>query len=180
MGFWDKIDEDKMKDARSTQGGVYFTPGRYPVVQVLRCKMIKTQERHDAFIAECRILVADDTYTKKEGEEAPLQAGDEPALYVDMDGKYPDLSLGNVMDFMRAGLASLAEQHGQEHPPVEQIEVGKDEANSVTGAENLLAGVLLSVTAFNKPTREGRNFTRIKWAVPADVAALAEEHGAAA
>jgi hypothetical protein len=155
MGYWDKKDIGK---AKGTEGGLYFKPGKY-LAQIQRCKMIETQKKHEAFVAEFKIIETD-------VEDPNLQAGAEPSYFVDMDGEYPDLSLGNVADIMRAGLASLAEQHGEEHPVPDQIELSDEIANAITEEDNLLAGVYLDVYAFNKPTRAGNDFTRFKWRIP--------------
>lgn len=156
MGFWDKVNDEEINDAHGTKGGLYLCPGNF-IVQVQRCKMIKTRQKHEAFVGELLVIESD-------VEELP--AGAKPSFYVDMDGKFPELSLGNVADFIRNGLASLARQHGEEHPPVEDIELTAAIGKAVTGADNLLAGVFLRAYAFNKKTREGNNFTRIDWSVP--------------
>lgn len=167
MGFWDRLEENDFNQARGTQGGLYFKPGNY-LVQIQRCKMITTQQNHEAFVAEFKVIETD-------VEDPNLKPGAEPSYFVDMDGKYPELALGNVADITRAGLASLACMHGEEHPPIEQIELTKEVGKAVTGKDNLLAGVYLSVYAFNKPTREGNDFTRFKWRIPENIAELAAQ-----
>ena len=158
MSFWKTIEEKgtKINDARSTQGGLYFAPGNY-TAQIQRCKMIRTLAGEDAFVVEFRVIKSD---------VAVLGPGSEPSYYVGMGGKYPALSLGNVADLMRAGLAALAISAGEEHPPIKQIELDTLTCESITGADNILAGVILDVYAFNKPTKDGSDFTRIKWRVP--------------
>jgi hypothetical protein len=163
MGLWDKVDSQELNGAESTQGGLYFKPGNF-LVQVQRCKEFKDQQKHDIFIAEFKILDSD-------SDNPNLQVGAEPTFYVDMDGKWPKLALGNVADFMRAGLSSLAAQHEEDVPAT--IELTKEIGESVTGAENLLTGVLLQVNCYNKPTKAGGDFTMHKWRVPEKVAELA-------
>ncbi len=168
MGFWDN---KNINDASSTKGGLYFEPGNY-LVQVQCCKMIVTRNKDNMFVAECIII-------KSDSDNKSLQPGAEPAYAVNMDGRFPDLSMGNVADFMRAGLASMAEQVGEEHEEVDKIEIDDDTANSITDEEeNLLSGVFLEVKAWNKPTREGNDFTRVNFRVPGNVQGLAEEHAA--
>jgi hypothetical protein len=156
MGFWDKITDNDINNARGTEGGLYLCPGNF-TVQILRCKMIETKDKHEAFVAELNVL-------KSDTDE--LKADTQPSYYVDMDGKFPQLSLGNVADFIRAALASMAQQHGEECPPLEEIELTKALGESVTGVDNLLAGVYLNCFAFNKKTRAGSDFTRTKWSTP--------------
>ncbi len=72
-----------------------------------------------------------------------------------------------VADFLRAGLASLADQLGEERPDdIDDIELDEEIADSIVGEENILSGVFLSAKAFDKPTQKGGIFTRIKWGVP--------------
>lgn len=165
MGLWDNVSNKDMNDARSTKGGVYFKPGNY-VVRVLRCKELVTRAKDEAFIAECEVLDSDNP-------ECPV--GQRPALYIEKNDAYPTLWLGNVMDFVRAGMSSMAVQAGDEAP--EKIELTKEIAEAVTGEENLLAGVILLVHAYNTVTKgKGANFTRFEWTVP-DKAAIDEYQG---
>lgn len=160
MSFWDKFNDEEINDTTGTEGGLYLKPGNY-LVQIQRCKMIETRDKNNAFIAELKVAWTDT-------DDRDLQKGSEPSVFVNMDGKYPDVALGNVNDIVRAGLASMAAQHGQEHPPLKDIPLNKEVMKKVTGAKNLLAGVYLEVYAFNKPTREGKDFTRLKWKVPTE------------
>lgn len=166
MSFWNKLQDDKVdiNEAKGTEGGLYLIPGNYKV-EVQRCKMIKTRERHDAFVAEMKVLWTD-------VESQSLKPGSMPSYFVDMDGKFPELALGNVADFARVGLASLAAKYGKDVPPLEEIPLDTDTMNKITQAKNLLAGTILEVNAFNKPTREGKDFTRLKWKVPVDAKEL--------
>jgi hypothetical protein len=163
MGYWTNRKE-KINDARGTQGGLYFVPGNY-IAQIQRCKMIETRDKDEAFVCEFKVIETD-------VEDKNLKPGSQPSYFVNMDGKFPDLSLGNVADIMRAGLASLAEQHGEEHEPQDEIEITDEIADAITEEQNLLAGVFLQVYAFNKPTRENKPFTRIKWSVPENLKEL--------
>lgn len=161
--FWDKMGDKEINESSGTKGGLYFEPGNY-LARINRCRMIETREKHDAFVAEFEVLESDN-------EDRPV--GCKPALFVDMDGKFPELALGNVTDFVRAGLACCAAQNGEEHPPIESIGLDKETMKAVTGEDNILAGTFIQIYAFNKPTREGRDFTRFDWSVPANIRELA-------
>lgn len=159
MGVFSKI-----KGARGSRGGLYLGPGNY-VVQVLRCQMRESFKGKNCFIAELLIV---------ESDVEELAKGAEPSFVINLDSDYPDLALGNVADFMRAGLASLADQHDETRPDdLEEVEVDEEVADTITGEDNLLAGVYLTAKAWNHKTREGNDFTRIKWGVPDDVKKLA-------
>lgn len=157
MGLWDGISNKDMNEARSTKGGVYFKPGNY-VVRVHRCKELVTRAKDEAFIAECEVLDSDNP---------ECAVGQRPALYIEKNSAYPTLWLGNVMDFVRAAMASMAVQNGDEAPPPESIELTKEVAEAVTGEDNLLAGSILMVHAYNTKTKgKGADFTRFEWTVP--------------
>lgn len=155
MGFWDKVKDKDVNDASGTKGGLYISPGNF-IFQVQRCKMIETRDKHDAFVGELLTI---------ESDSEKLVAGDRPSYFMDMD-KFPELAMGNVADFIRAGLASLAAQHDEECPDMEDIELDAATGKAVTGSDNILAGVYLQCYAFNKPTKTGNNFTRTIWSVP--------------
>jgi hypothetical protein len=158
MAFWDKVTKEQLKDARGTQGGLFFRPGNY-LVQIQRCKMVETRQKHEAFVAETKVLETDT-------QDPNLQAGSEPAYFVDLDGKFPELAEGNMADFLRAALASFAHQNGEEHPPVDEITLTPEIGKAVTGEDNLLAGTYLQVHAYNKVTKEGKDFTKFRWRIP--------------
>lgn len=157
MSFWKNIESQgtKINDEKGTEGGLYFAPGNY-VAEIQRCKMIKTLKKDDAFVAEFKVI---------ESDVVKIGPGSEPSFFVNMDGKHPKLALGNVADFMRAGLAALAAAAGEECPPIDEIELDTPTCEAITGADNILAGVKLAIYAFNKPTQAGKDFTRIKWRV---------------
>jgi hypothetical protein len=162
MGFWDKVSDEEINNAEGSKGGEYLLPGNY-VVQIQRCKEFTTREKDEAFIAELLVI---------ESDNEKMPPGKKPALFIKELPKYPELYLGNVADFIRAGLASMAEQHGEECPETEEIQLTKELGLSVTGTDNLLAGVYLTAYAFNKPTREGKDFTRINWSTPPNLAEI--------
>jgi hypothetical protein len=162
MGVFSNI-----KEAHGTRGGLYLKPGKY-TLQVLRCKLIESFRKDPTFVAELRVVTSE-----KNSEDEPLAPGSEPSFVINMNGKFPELALGNVADFMRAGLASLADQHNESRPSdISGVEVDEAVASAVSGEDNLLAGVYVTANAFNKKTREGNDFTRITWDVPDNLAEL--------
>jgi hypothetical protein len=90
--------------------------------------------------------------------------------------EYPDLSLGNVADFMNIAMQSYFVQN--EMAPPEGFEVDEEIANEIAGEENILAGTMVAVEAFNKKTKAGNDFTRYKWS-PITAEQVAEYKNAA-
>ena len=144
----------KIAGAKGTEGGSYFVPGLY-TVKIERCKVGETRANKPFFAAECEIL-------KSNNEE--LKVGASANFFVLFD-EYPELSLGNVADFMRVGMQSYFIQNDVDMPA--GFEIDEEVADEIAGEENLLAGVILDVEAYNKKTKQNTDFTRFKWKVPA-------------
>lgn len=158
MGIYSGINE-----ARGSRSGVYFTPGNY-LVEIICCKEIETRQKVKAFVAETNILWSNTEERRK---------GSECTYYVGMD-KEP--ALGNVADFLRTSMASLA-THEKNIPTLpDSVQITEEDVLMVYGEQNPLSGVKLWLTAFNKPTKKGTDFTRHIWKVPtADQLALANQ-----
>ncbi len=140
----------KIKGAKGTEGGSYFVPGMY-TVRIEKCKEGETRANKPFFAAECRILSTN-------CEE--LKVGATASFFILFD-EYPELSLGNVADFMNAAMRSYFVQNNMEIP--EGFVVDEEIANEISGEENILAGVVVDVEAYNKKTKSGTDFTRYKW-----------------
>lgn len=154
MGFFAERKDLDVKSATPTQGGLYFQPGNYKV-EIQRVKMVKSQTNgKDFFAVETEVV---------ESDNEKLGAGMKPSWLVELPGAYPETSMGNVKDFLLAGYTYLSQQAGEEAPSVSDI--GDEEADAVIGEDNLFAGAVLNVTAFNKVTRKGNDFTRVRWGV---------------
>lgn len=153
--FWDNID-----DHSGTDGGEYFTEGEF-FVKIIRCKEIDTAgdgfKGAHAFVAECEVLESDSEKTK---------VGSHPALFVDMESDWPKLAKGNIADFMRAGLASVAEAMGEEAEKDEngRVIISKELAMMIKGEDNILAGAFLTVRCWIKITKKKKvPFTMHEW-----------------
>lgn len=144
-----------IREAKGTEGGNYFKPGNY-VVMIERCKEGETRHAIPFFVAECRIL-------KVDIDDPNLVVGRVAAFFVKFD-EYPELSLGNVGDFMTAGMKSWFLQHNE---PVPEgffgPGVSEETADAIVSEENILAGTVLAVEAYNKDTKSGNPFTRFRW-----------------
>jgi hypothetical protein len=152
--------------------GLYVSPGKYTFF-IKRCKMIEGDfSKKKFFIAELEVVSS-----QKTEDNEPLAAGTEPDYLVDLGGKFPQLSMDNIADFMRVGLASLADASGEDRPEnPDEIDLDEEMADSICEEENLLAGTFINCLAFNKLTREKKDFTRMKWSVPSNLDELAAAH----
>ncbi len=154
-----------INNAKGSRGGQYIKPGNY-TVKVMRCRMVKNYKKNTNFIAELLVV---------ESDNDELGIGTEPSFVINLDSDYPDLALGNVADFMRAGLASLADQHNETRPSdIDEVPIDEETADAVAGEQNLLAGAFLTAKAWNHETRKGNDFTRIKWGVPENLGELVQ------
>lgn len=144
-----------IKNQRGTQGGVYFTPGLY-VAKINRVKLGETRKKEDFFVVECEIVESDSDERK-------------PGSTVSWMVMFKhDAALGNIADFIRAGLWAYAVQNEQE-PAAEDfndIEIDEESADEVTSEDNPFAGLLMKVEATNIKTRAGKDFTVVKWTPP--------------
>ena len=153
-------------EATIGQGGTYFLDGHYSV-ELMRVFMLKTRDRKDLFIAECKILESDN-------EKRPV--GSKASWCVNMG---LDAALGNVKEF-------LAACYGADPRSPEQVkqaftdQQGRD--TTVATAEysvsdaNPMAGVKVRLEAFTKEkkTKKGEYFTVHVWSPYSAVPAAAQ------
>lgn len=168
MGVYDKV-----RGARSTGGGNYFEPDHDWIVLINAIKDIEMRSGDNAFIVETKVL---ETSCEK------VRPGMERSWFVDMS---KDAAPGNVKQFiemateqMTGDPLSLVDcdvcegkgtigKTGKVCPDCEGA--GKcspiDEAGvlELCSERQPMAGLILGLTTFNKPTREGKPFTRHKW-----------------
>lgn len=128
----------KVAGARPTEGGRYFAPGEY-VVRLQAIKHIQTRMQKDAFVVETRIV---------ESNVDKLPAKSECSWMVTMD---KDAAPGNIVGFVVAATGCTPE------------EVDEAGVLALVGKDQPLAGHFMRISAFNKPTRDGKPFTRVKW-----------------
>jgi hypothetical protein len=152
--------------AKGTEGGVYFKPGIYRA-QIQRCKQTETRKGKPFFVAEFKIL-------QSNNPERPVGSSVSFMVMFDLSDKEMfRLQQGNVADFMRPGLAAYAKQKKGVTLKPEEVQLDEPTADTISGVENLLAGVIVDVEAFNKPTKAGTDFTHHRWSVPGDIQATA-------
>lgn len=152
MGIFDGSNESKT--AKGTEGGIFFLPGTY-LAEVTRCKEGVNQHGKKFFVAEFKIL---------ESDHPERKVGTPCSFMVTFD-KWPKLAMGNVCDFLRAGLSSKLAAVGVS-VPFDKIDLDDDIGNNCVGEKNELVGVKLRLFAFNKLTKEGKDFTRHTWFLP--------------
>jgi len=153
--------------AKSTQGGLYLKPGNY-LLQILAVKEQASQVgSRKFFIAEMKVIEA----TKTDPTIEPNGVGTEPSWLVELPGKYPDLALGNIKNFLMAAYGFQAEAEGEEAPDEDDID--EDAADAAVTEDNPLMGVFVNAQAFQKKTKAGGDFTRINFTTPPNAAELA-------
>lgn len=127
-----------IKNAKASQGGVYFEPGAYRL-KVSKISQGKTRENRPFFVAEFVIL-------QSNCDKRPI--GTSMSWMVMLD-KNLDTGLGNIKAFM-AALFNIS--------PDEVDEAGVEEA---TSAENPCQGKEVSAVATQIKTRANKDFTRV-------------------
>lgn len=144
-----------IKDVKVSKGGIYLLPAddgstaRYRLrVKVL--KVMKTRKKEDQFIAEFHIL---------ESSQPKRPAGSDASWLANLTRH--EAALGNVKGLL-AALFNMQED--------EIDEAGADAA--VDEKEQPCVGMEVICEAFNKPTKEGKPFTRCNW-FPVEEAAAA-------
>ncbi len=153
--------------AKSTQGGLYVRPGNY-LFQVLAVKEQASQVgSRKFFIAELKVIEAQKTDKNIE----PNGVDTEPAWLVELPGKYPELALGNIKNFLMAAYGYQAEAEGEDAPGEDDID--EDAADAAVTEDNPLMGVFIRAEAFQKKTKAGGDFTRVNFETPENSAELA-------
>lgn len=135
MGLFDKI-----KEAKSSSGGVYFLPGTY----ALECrvnKVGKTREQRPFFVAEFTIL---------ESSNAERPVGTSVSLMVMMD-KNLETALGNIKGYV-AALFDMPE-----------LEVDEAGVEALIAAGNPGAGLKVRAIASNIKTKALKDFTKVQF-----------------
>lgn len=133
MGLFGKI-----KEAKSSGGGIYFLPGKY----LLECRVNKTgktREDRPFFVAEFTIL-------ESSNPERPVGTS---VAYMVMLDKYLETALGNVKQYVSA-LFGIPEE--------EVDEAGVEE---LVAAANPGAGIQVRAVASNTKTKKGGDFTKV-------------------
>lgn len=133
MGMFDKI-----KEAQINEGGVYILPGIYRC-QILACKQRQTRKGVNMIAVELRVI---------ESTNPERPAGTDMSWVVTMD---KDAALGNVKQFV----ATVME--------CEVKEVDTPGTELIFSEANPLKGTMVRVSAVNKKTKNGGDFTLVKW-----------------
>ncbi len=158
----------KIKEAKIVGGnGNYFGPGDFKV-KILECKEIESQEKDGVsyFGVETVVLQCSDDArlapprNSPPGTEGPVcKRGDKVTWLLNMSLKP---SLGNVKQFVKAC-----------DPECDEDDIDEAMCEEIVSAAQPLAGLYMKIRAWNKPTKEGNEFTRVWWefddAPPADL-----------
>jgi hypothetical protein len=159
-----------MSGASSTQGGNYLRPGNY-VVQIQCCKLQQSQANtsRSFFVAELKVVES----AQVDEVIKPNAKDEDTSWLMEVPGKYPELSLGNIKALLKAAYSSLAESQGEEGP--EDNEIDEEMTEYAVGEDNPLAGVFVVAKAFHKQKKNSDGvFTRVQWAVPENLDELVQ------
>ena len=81
--------------------------------------------------------------------------------------KYPELAVGNIKQFLCACFPDTDPSDLDD--PDRLVSV----IDRISSEDNPLGGQEIDCEAWNKPTKEGKDFTRVKWSAVEEVAATA-------
>jgi len=148
MGLFDDIGK-----AQYFEGGKYIGPGAYKA-KILKVKQDKTRNGRPFFVTELEVLETSDP------KEFPVGTSFSWMVMLDQDA-----ALGNIRHFL--AVASDA--------PINEI--GKADAEEAISEANPLAGVIVRISATNIKTKQGKDFTKVKF-ISANVSAeeAAKQH----
>ena len=134
-----------IKDAKATQGGLYFLEGNYKV-KICRVFSMTSRKKEDLFIVECEILESDNPNRKP---------GMRPSWVVNLKH---DAALGNIKGFVAA-------VNGIDPSDSEKVDelVDEEACEVVASKENPMEGTVMPLQCVNTKTREGGDFTLHKW-----------------
>lgn len=127
-----------IKDAKYSEGGIYFLPGNY-LVRVDKAKVGKTRKDVPFFVTETTILESDNPERKRGSSCSWMCMGDKDAF------------LGNVKNF-----CAIATE-------IDDADVDEAGVELIVSEDNPLGGTILRVQATNIKTREGKDFTKVIW-----------------
>jgi hypothetical protein len=147
-----------IKEAKRSEGGPYLGTGVHKL-EINRVKKGKNWRKKNFFVVECKVLES-----TNEEEHA---VGSSVDWYINMDGEYPDLSLGEVKHFLQVAIfASYALQdelyEGAEAP--DAVPITEEVAEEACGEEQPFAGLILQAEGSRK---EGKKYVKVNWS-PAD------------
>lgn len=137
MGLFDKI-----KDAKTSQGGVYIEPGVYRLK--VRClKQGKSRAGKDFVVAEFETM---------ESNNPARPVGGFQSWMVMLDKAYEETSLGNIKAFL--SILTSTPEHEVDGAGVELA----------FSAANPCEGLEIRASASNIKTRANKDFTKVTWA----------------
>nr|CAB4128899.1 hypothetical protein UFOVP114_101 [uncultured Caudovirales phage] len=144
-----------IKQASITGGnGKFIGPGDWDL-KVLTVKAFQSQQVNSKnwFAVECEVMGASENAVVRlqSGEEHPPEIGEEVSWLVDMGQKS---ALGNVKGFVKAISGKDAE------------DIDETDAEELCGEDQPAAGVEVHATAWNTKTRDGNDFTVVRWSEP--------------
>lgn len=141
MGVFDRVSDAQVKEAKYFERGNYVKPGRY-LVEVLKVKegTMRPPKSTGFFVVEMKVHESSDI------KEHPPRS-----TMTWMSTSDKDAFLGNVKHFVGAA------------GNIPEDEVGIEDLKASVSEENPLGGIYLDVYAVPIKTREGKDFTKVKF-----------------
>ena len=137
MSKFDGVDKAEASDKLP-----FISPGTY-VLEVSRLKLVESKTGEDFFAAEFKVLEA-------EGAEA-RPAGTECVHLIKLSGKWRMTALGNVKAFAAALIGESVEN------------IGTSDMDELVSDEQPALGNKIRAFAFNAQTKNGGQFTKVKY-----------------
>lgn len=155
MGMFSDI-----KGAQRGKGGTYLSNGVH-LLKVNAVKSGKNWKKKRFFVVECEVLESSNTEEHPKGSSADW--------YVNLDGEYPDSSLGDVKHFLQTAIFSMYANSGAQYEGAktpDDVTIEEKDAEDACGEDQPFAGLTLKAEGTRKP---GKKFVKVSWAHPEEV-----------
>lgn len=149
-----------MKDQTGGAGGNWSPLGHHRV-KIISCKTKVASFKGDSTIVEYEIVDSDNEKAKRGEAYSWVQN-------LNKNPKGVKVKLGNISDFVRAGMQSMKAAEG-EYIEVADIEFDDDDVETVFGEDNPFEGVELDLRVTEIKLENGNPFHKHTWAAPSDL-----------
>jgi hypothetical protein len=149
-----------MKYQTGGSGGNWSPLGHHKV-KIVACKQKVGGFKGNSTIVEYEIVESNNDKVKVGAEHSWVQN-------IDKNPKGKKVKLGNISDFVRAGMQSMKAAEGK-YVDLEDIEFDDDDVEQVFGEENPFEGVVMDLRVVEIKLESGQPFHKHAWAAPSDL-----------